>query len=58
MSLRRESDIYVLYCDGQDCVRSFAGSEDFKETLAVAKDEGWKITKGEFDWLHHCSECC
>lgn len=60
--IEKQHDDMTLLCDDCDTElgRMFDEKEEFREMIAYAKSEGWKITKDALDdseWVHTCRAC-
>lgn len=55
----RDLEVFVITCDGDNCSpNTFEGTDDFKETIMLAKEEeGWVVVKTEMGYNHYCAGC-
>lgn len=53
----RQNGRLVIECDS--CAETFSGTkgEEFKETWARAKADGWRSKPVGADWVHSCLDC-
>ena len=48
-------DMYIVSCDW--CSTEEGSDLDFYETIDKIKEEGWRISKKDGEWLHKCLIC-
>lgn len=58
MSMQRQYQKITFLCDGEGCNEEFDGESDqFRETVAEMKRNGWRVVKEGDDWCHYCPTC-
>lgn len=59
MSLIRSGNTITFQCDGERCNDEYDGDSDqFNETLADMKRNGWRVVKDrDGEWCHYCPDC-
>ena len=57
MTVQRDHRQVIFECDA--CGDTYdAGTDDFTDAYAAAKDDGWIAFKnGEGEWEHRCEDC-
>lgn len=56
MSIERVGQVITFQCD--TCPDAFdPDSTDFAEAWAEAKENGWRATKVDGEWMHSCPDC-
>jgi len=48
-------DTWEITCD--DCGEFEEVEGDFQDCLNFLKEEKWRTTKDEGDWVHYCPDC-
>lgn len=51
----KDLELMTMECDGCSFASSFEG--DWKDCIAEAKEEGWRIVKVGEEWRHYCEDC-
>jgi len=56
--IRRINGGWVLYCDRCSNYEEFDREDTFRDVVAKAKSEGWKMQyRADGVWKHYCPAC-
>lgn len=45
-------------CDGDGCSESLeTGKAEFSDAILQFKNDGWRASKEDGEWVHYCSGC-
>ena len=56
MSIEREHDRSVLYCDGYKCKARIV-CDEFNDAVDYKKSNGWRSRKVDGEWVDLCPDC-
>ncbi|RID91875.1 hypothetical protein D2N39_11600 [Gemmobacter lutimaris] len=57
MSVERYSDTVALVCDACGVTTPRRDADEFQDLVDEAKADGWRVTRRDGVWQHHCDAC-